>query len=81
MVVVAAGNDGRDLALNPEGYGTIEAPGNDPYVLTVGAVNTNNTEAIADDVMATYSSKGPSFIDQVASRHSAAIVEAFLAGG
>ena len=27
-------------ALNSEGYGTIEAPGNDPYVMTVGAVNT-----------------------------------------
>ena len=65
VVVVAAGNDGRDLALNNEGYGTIEAPGNDPYVITVGATNTVNTAALADDVMATYSSKGPSFIDQV----------------
>jgi serine protease AprX len=35
MVVAAAGNDGRELALNAEGYGTIEAPGNDPYALTV----------------------------------------------
>lgn len=66
VVVVAAGNDGRNLALNNEGYGTIEAPGNDPYVITVGAANTVNTAALADDVMATYSSKGPSFIDQVA---------------
>ena len=30
VVVVAAGNDGRDLAINSMGYGTIEAPGNDP---------------------------------------------------
>ena len=66
VVVVAAGNDGRDLALSPEGYGTIEAPGNDPYVITVGAANTNNTAALNDDVMASYSSKGPSFIDQIA---------------
>ena len=65
VVVVAAGNDGRDLALNNEGYGTIEAPGNDPYVLTVGATNTMNTAAVGDDVMASYSSKGPSFIDQI----------------
>ena len=34
VVVVAAGNDGRDLNLNPDGYGTINAPANDPYVIT-----------------------------------------------
>lgn len=66
VVVVAAGNDGRDLNLNAEGYGTIEAPGNDPYVITVGAMNTKGTAALSDDVIASYSSKGPSFIDQVA---------------
>jgi serine protease AprX len=65
MVVVAAGNDGRDLALNPEAYGTIEAPGNDPYALTVGAVRTMGTAGNTDDAMASYSSKGPTFIDQV----------------
>ncbi len=43
VVVVAAGNDGRDLSLNPEGYGTIDAPGNDPYALTVGAMRTMET--------------------------------------
>ncbi len=66
FVVVAAGNDGRDLALNSEGYGTINAPGNDPYVLTVGATNPMNTAAVGDDVMASYSSKGPTFIDTIA---------------
>ena len=46
-VVVAAGNDGRDQNFNAEGYGTIEAPGNDPYVITVGAMNTKgNTRAV-----------------------------------
>ena len=65
VVVVAAGNDGRDLNLNPEGYGTIDAPGNDPYVLTVGAMNTNLTPQINDDVIASYSSKGPAFIDHI----------------
>lgn len=66
VVVVAAGNDGRDLAMNPMGYGTIDAPGNDPYVITVGAMRTMETPAIGDDLIASYSSKGPSFIDQVA---------------
>jgi serine protease AprX len=65
VVVAAAGNDGRDLALNPEGYGTIEAPGNDPYVLTVGAMRSMETPEIKDDLIASYSSKGPSFIDHV----------------
>ena len=65
VVVVAAGNDGRDLNLNPEGYGTIDSPGNDPYVLTVGAMRTMETPQINDDLIASYSSKGPSFIDDV----------------
>ncbi|MGB7355943.1 MAG: S8 family peptidase, partial [Acidobacteriaceae bacterium] len=65
VVVVAAGNDGRDLNLNPEGYGTIDSPGNDPYVLTAGAMNTMETASIQDDIIASYSSKGPSFIDHV----------------
>ncbi len=45
VVVVAVGNNGRNLALNGEGYGTIEAPGNDPYVITVGAMPTMQTPA------------------------------------
>ncbi len=65
VVVVAAGNDGRDLAFNAEGYGTVEAPGNDPYVLTVGAMRTMGTATTADDLIASYSSKGPSFIDHI----------------
>lgn len=36
VVVVAAGNDGRDNSAGTNGYATITAPGNDPYVLTVG---------------------------------------------
>jgi serine protease AprX len=65
VVVVAAGNDGRDLNMNPEGYGTINSPGDDPYALTVGAMNTMDTAALQDDIIASYSSKGPSFIDHV----------------
>jgi serine protease AprX len=39
VVVVAAGNDGRDNSFENEGYGTIMAPGNDPYVMALRVVN------------------------------------------
>lgn len=65
VVVVAAGNDGRDNSFNENGYGTINAPGNDPYVITVGAMNTMGTPDRSDDVMTTYSSKGPTAIDHI----------------
>src|SRR6185437_6221561 len=64
-VVVAAGNDGRDNSANTNGYGTIAAPGNDPLAITVGAMNTESTPQRSDDLMTTYSSKGPSLIDHV----------------
>jgi serine protease AprX len=65
VVVVAAGNDGRDNSFSNNGYGTINAPGNDPYVITVGAMNTMGTPDRGDDVMTTYSSKGPTAIDHI----------------
>ena len=43
VVVVAAGNDGRNNAASTSGYGTITAPGNDPSVITVGAMKTLDT--------------------------------------
>lgn len=65
VVVVAAGNDGRNNTKNTNGYGTIGAPGNDPYVITVGAMNTKGTPSRNDDVIASYSSKGPTLYDHV----------------
>jgi serine protease AprX len=65
VVVVAAGNDGRDNSFNNYGYGTITAPANDPFVLTVGAMKTLGTNTRTDDLIATYSSKGPSVVDMV----------------
>jgi hypothetical protein len=65
-VVVAGGNGGRDNSAGTNGYGTIAAPGNDPLVITVGALNTESTPKRADDLMTTYSSKGPTLIDHVA---------------
>src|SRR3984957_9797128 len=59
IVVAAAGNSGRDNSMGTNGYGTINAPGNDPYVITVGATNAHGTATVNDDTIATYSSKGP----------------------
>ena len=66
VVVVSAGNNGRDNSWNNDGYGTITAPGNDPYVITVGAMKTMGTPSRTDDLIATYSSKGPTAIDHIA---------------
>jgi serine protease AprX len=65
VVVVAAGNDGRDNSFGTNGYGTITAPGNDPYVITVGAMKSMGTYTRTDDLIASYSSKGPTLIDGV----------------
>jgi serine protease AprX len=74
FVVCAAGNRGRLLQninvgfLGNEGwgtaYGSIEAPGNDPYVLTVGATK-DRTGVRLEDRVTTYSSRGPSRLDLV----------------
>ena len=65
VVVVAAGNSGRDDSLGTQGYATIQAPGNDPNVITVGATKTNGTPNRLDDTVASYSSKGPTLVDHV----------------
>ena len=56
---------GRDNSAGTQGYSTITAPGNDPYVITVGAMNTLGTLTINDDRVTSYSSKGPTLIDHV----------------
>jgi serine protease AprX len=61
-VVTAAGNRGKD-ANGRLMYGGITAPGNAPWVLTVGASSTQGTLTRSDDVMADYSSAGPTAID------------------
>ena len=62
VVVSAAGNFGRNAAGLPQ-YGGINAPGNAPWVLTVGASSTNGTIARLDDTMASFSSRGPTYLD------------------
>ena len=61
-VVAAAGNMGKNAAGQLQ-YGAITAPGNAPWVLTVGASSTMGTLTRADDKMADYSSSGPTMFD------------------
>jgi len=65
VVVVAAGNMGRDNSFGEQGYATIEAPGNDPNVITVGATNTRGTYTRSAHLVASYSSKGPTLLDHI----------------
>lgn len=65
VVVVAAGNYGRDNVMGNNGYGTISAPANDPYVITVGAMKSEDTPDRSDDLVASYSSKGPTLFDHI----------------
>jgi serine protease AprX len=57
VVVAAAGNLGRN------GYSTVLSPGNSPHAITVGAMKTEATYPRSDDLIASYSSKGPTYID------------------
>ena len=65
VVVVAAGNLGRLSVYGSNGFGTITAPGNDPFVITVGATKANGSSYFAAETKASYSSKGPTTYDHV----------------
>ena len=52
VVVVAAGNEGT--AADAVSY----APANDPFVITVGAVDDRGTKTISDDALPAWSSRG-----------------------
>jgi len=78
VVVVAAGNDGRN------GYATILAPGNSPHAITVGVMKTQSTITRSDDLIASYSSRGPTYIDLTAKPDVVApgnMVDSLLAPG
>jgi serine protease AprX len=64
VVVAAAGNNGS--ADGAAQYGGVIAPGNAPWVLTVGASTHNGTVDRGDDAMATFSSRGPTAVDYAA---------------
>src|SRR5256712_983227 len=65
VVVAAAGNYGRDNSMGTQGYATITSPGNDPYVITVGAMKTEGSPLRSNSLIASYSSKGPTLLDHV----------------
>jgi serine protease AprX len=62
VVVTAAGNLGRNAAGKTQ-YGAITAPGNAPWVLTVGAYSHEGTLTRSDDKMGLFSSRGPTAKD------------------
>ena len=65
VVVAAAGNFGRGPDHTAQ-YGGVTAPGNAPWVLTVGASSHMGTADRQDDTMAAFSSRGPTALDQAA---------------
>ncbi len=58
-VVVAASNRGPDA-------GTISKPGDDPWVITVGAIDDQGTPGLGDDAVPNFSSRGPTAADGLA---------------
>jgi serine protease AprX len=64
VVVASAGNygkteDGRSV------IGGITSPGNSPYAITVGALDGRGTVVRSDDVVADFSSRGPTLYDRL----------------
>jgi serine protease AprX len=64
VVVAAAGNYGQ-TADGKSVIGGTASPGNDPSVITVGALDTHGTPVRSDDTIAPYSSRGPTRYDLV----------------
>ena len=62
VVVASAGNYGLTSAGAPV-LGGITSPGNSPFAITVGAIDTAGTTTRSDDAVAPYSSKGPTRYD------------------
>ena len=53
VVVVSAGNSGIDM-----GNGVLFPPANDPFIITVGAIDDQGTPPTMDDMLASYSAYG-----------------------
>src|SRR5207248_3176989 len=53
-------------------YGQVHSPGNEPSAITIGAANTFGTDQRSDDVVASFSSRGPTrsgWIDSLGAKH------------
>ena len=59
IVVASSGNFGQNTTTGQVGYAGTTSPGNAPSAITVGAVNTFDTNERSDDVITSYSSRGP----------------------
>jgi serine protease AprX len=59
VVVVSASNRGPGAA-------TISKPGDDPFVITVGATDDRGTQTLNDDAVPNFSSRGPTAADGIA---------------
>lgn len=62
VVVASAGNYGQTTT-GANVLGGITSPGNAPNAITVGALDTKGTTDRSDDIVAAYSSRGPTAID------------------
>jgi serine protease AprX len=62
VVIASSGNRGKTDTGQPI-LGGITSPGNSPYAITVGALNTWQTVERSDDSVTTYSSRGPTRFD------------------
>ena len=58
-VIVAASNRGPDPR-------TVSKPGDDPLVVTVGAIDDGGTKGLGDDVLPNFTSRGPTAADGIA---------------
>ena len=65
VVVASAGNLGIDPTDNMPGHGGITSPANGPGIIAVGAVDNQGTNVRSDDVVADYSSRGPTRFDLI----------------
>jgi serine protease AprX len=63
VVVASAGNFGYNRVVGSTGYAGITSPGNAPSAITVGALRAAGTVTRADDDVAPYSSRGPTWYD------------------
>jgi serine protease AprX len=63
VVVVSAGNAGKNPVTGEIGYAGITSPGNTPSAITSGAVDINNSIFRGDDTVPDYSSRGPTWYD------------------